>query len=113
MLHLVAHVGVPLLVARLFYRDGWPVAALVLVGTMVVDLDHLLAEPVYDAARCSIGFHPLHTWPAMIAYVAAFSLPLVPARTEPRVARPWLRLTHLVGLGLLVHMGLDALDCVT
>ena len=37
----------------------------------VVDLDHLLAEPVYDAARCSIGFHPLHTWPAMIAYAAS------------------------------------------
>jgi len=27
---------------------------------MLVDLDHLLATPVPDPTRCSIGFHPLH-----------------------------------------------------
>ena len=42
---------------------------MILIATMVVDLDHLLATPVYDAARCSIGFHPLHTGPLVALYV--------------------------------------------
>jgi hypothetical protein len=63
---------------------------------MLVDLDHLLADPVYDPGRCSIGFHPLHTWPAIAVY-AAMTIP-----------RP----TRLVGLGLIIHMALDGLDCL-
>lgn len=63
--------------------------------TMAVDLDHLLADPVYDPNRCGIGFHPLHSYPAIVAY--AFLL--IP------------RMTRLVALGLVIHMALDALDC--
>ena len=63
---------------------------------MLVDLDHLLADPIYDPNRCSIGFHPLHTYPAIAAYVVL----LVP------------RVTRLFALGLIIHMALDALDCV-
>jgi hypothetical protein len=50
---------------------------------------------LYDANRCSIGFHPLHTWPAMIVYVGL----LIP--------KP----TRLVGIGLVIHMALDGIDC--
>ena len=28
--------------------------------TMMVDLDHLIADPIFDPQRC-IGFHPLHS----------------------------------------------------
>lgn len=66
-----------------------------MLATMVVDADHLLADPVYDPDRCSIGFHPLHTIPAIAAYGV---LTVVPA-------------TAVVGSGLLIHMALDATDC--
>ena len=63
--------------------------------TMLVDLDHLLANPIYDPNRCSIGFHPMHQ-PVM--FVVYFVLLLFPK-------------TRLIGLGLLVHMVLDGMDC--
>ena len=96
MLHLVLHVAVPGFAAGLFFRDRWKMAWLVMLATMVVDLDHLLADPIYDPERCSIGFHPLHTLPA----IALWGLLAVPKRTR------------LIGLGLLIHMALDALDCL-
>ncbi len=62
---------------------------------MLVDLDHLLASPVYDSARCSIGFHPLHTvFPIGIyCLLCGFSK------------------TRYLGIGLVIHMLLDSLDC--
>lgn len=94
-IHLLLHLLVPAAVAGAFYRNRWRVAWLVMLATMLVDLDHLLARPVYSPGRCSIGFHPLHTAPAILVYI----LLLIP--------RP----TRLVGVGLLIHMSLDALDC--
>ena len=46
--------------------------------------------------RCSIGFHFLHRPPAILLY----ALLLMPRRTR------------LVAMGLMPHIGLDALDCV-
>lgn len=94
-LHLLLHLLVPAAVAGALYRRRWRFVWLVMLATMLVDLDHLLARPVYDPGRCSIGFHPLHTAPAILLYVVL----LYP------------RATRLVGIGLLVHMALDALDC--
>ena len=62
---------------------------------MLVDIDHLAANPIYDPNRCSIGFHPLHTLWFVAFYIALCFAPK----------------TKLVGLGLSVHMALDAVDC--
>jgi Family of unknown function (DUF6122) len=94
-LHLLLHLGIPLGIALVFFRSRWRSAAAIMIATMIVDLDHLLATPIYDPNRCSIGFHPLHTWPALVVY----ALLLIPARTR------------LIGIGLLVHMALDGIDC--
>jgi hypothetical protein len=96
VLHLVLHVVVPGAVALLFFRSRWRRAWLIMLATMLVDLDHLLAHPIYDPGRCSIGFHPLHSYPAIAVYVL-LTLP-------PK--------TRLVGLGLVIHMALDGLDCL-
>ncbi len=64
--------------------------------TMLVDVDHLLAVPIYDANRCSIGFHPLHSYYAILIYIIACLHPL----------------TRLVGIGLCIHMALDLIDCL-
>lgn len=95
-LHLVLHVVVPAAVAATFYRRQFLRAWLVLVSTMLVDLDHLLADPEYDPDRCSIGTHPLHSAPAIGVYA---------------LAALWSRL-RLVAVGLLIHMALDGIDCV-
>ena len=94
-LHIIAHFAVPGLVARSVWREKWRQAWLIMALTILVDLDHLLANPVFDPNRCSIGFHPLHTEPAIAAYGVMLLIP--PLR--------------IVAAGLLIHMALDALDC--
>lgn len=95
MLHIALHFIVPAIITGLFFRKDWKKAYLVLIATMLVDLDHLLATPIYDPLRCSIGFHPLHSVWAMGVYVV-LCLP---------------KATRYIGLGLLVHMALDSIDC--
>lgn len=94
--HIILHVLLPLLVAFVFYRERWQRAWVVMLLTMVVDLDHLIADPIYDPGRCSIGFHPLHTALAITVYAVL----LFP------------RATRLPAIGLVIHMVLDGLDCV-
>ena len=95
-LHLALHVLVPAAVAATFYRRRFLRAWAVLMCTMLVDLDHLLADPVYDPNRCSIGTHPLHSVPAIGVYALAALWPRV----------------RLLAVGLLIHMALDGVDCV-
>lgn len=87
MIHILLHFAVPLLVALAFYRDRWKNATLIMVATMLVDLDHLLADPIYDPQRCSIGFHPLHTILAILALclLSVCSLPAVAFEQSPLV----------------------------
>lgn len=113
MIHIALHFIIPLLIALVFYRSQWRSAVMIMIATMLVDADHLLADPIYDPNRCSIGFHPLHTWPAIVIYVGLFLVPLIMSRRQAgdnlKVA---MRMSHLIGLGLLIHMILDGLDCL-
>lgn len=96
MFHLILHFLVPFLVALVFFRGNLKMVYLIMIATMLVDLDHLLASPIYDPDRCSIGFHPLHSYIAIVGYsVMAF----IPA-------------TRYIGIGLLIHMILDGIDCL-
>lgn len=113
MFHIASHFLVPLVVALVAYRSRWRQAALLMVATMVVDADHLLAVPIYDPARCSIGFHPLHSTVAIALYAAAFVAPLLIPKQGVDSAihrRAWP--VHIAGLGLLIHMALDWTECV-
>ena len=69
---------------------------MILASTMLVDLDHLLASPIYDPTRCSIGFHPLHGY----IPIGFYGLLLLH------------KYSRIVGLGLMIHMLLDIIDCV-
>lgn len=95
MFHIFLHFLVPALVAFLFYKKNIVKSWLIMIATMVVDLDHLLAVPIYDPNRCSICFHPLHSYYAIAVYVVLLFFPK----------------TRLVGLGLVIHMILDYIDC--
>jgi hypothetical protein len=94
--HLVLHITAPAAVSRFAFASQWRRAWLIMVATMIVDLDHLLSMPVFDPDRCSINFHPLHTWPAILGYLLLTACPKF----------------RIVGVGLLLHMGLDGLDCM-
>ena len=94
--HMAAHFLLPGALARVVFANRWRVAWLIMVATMAVDLDHLLADPIYDPGRCSIGFHPLHSYPAIILYAVAL----------------WIRPLRIVAVGLLLHMVIDGADCL-
>lgn len=96
VLHYFLHFIFPVIVAWVFYRKAWKKTYLILLATMLVDLDHLLAVPVYEACRCSIGFHPLHSYIACSVYALAL--------LSPRL--------RVIAIGLLMHMLTDAIDCV-
>ncbi len=67
-----------------------------MISTMLVDFDHLLANPIYDPGRCSIGFHPMHELiPILFYFCLSFIKPL-----------------RYLGIGLLIHMALDSIDCI-
>lgn len=68
---------------------------MIMLSAFAIDLDHLLADPIYDPGRCSIGFHPLHSLVAIILYIALLFFPK----------------TRILGLGLMIHIGLDSIDC--
>ena len=87
----------PLIIAYIFFRDDYKRVYLILLATMLVDLDHLLATPIFSSNRCSINFHPLHTYYAMVVYLGMLFLP-----------KPY----KIIGLGLLLHMLTDLNDCV-
>ena len=70
MLHIALHFIAPLLIVFLFFKENWKLSYLIMMATMLVDLDHLLASPIYDANRCSIGFHPLHQYWLIGIYLA-------------------------------------------
>ncbi|NER10827.1 hypothetical protein SAMN06265375_102191 [Muriicola jejuensis] len=100
MLRLFLHYGIhfllPFAVAFLFYRARPWRAVLILLSAILIDLDHLWADPIFDPNRCSINFHPLHTYWAMGVYTLfLFFKPL----------RIW-------GIGLLLHMLADWTDCL-
>lgn len=122
MIHVILHFVIPFLVAITFYRQAWRHSWLVLISTMLVDADHLLADPIYDPTRCSIGFHPLHTAMPIATYALLFALPLLiwqwnrlspkgPGKPD-RWNRPIVKNLHLIGLGLIIHMVLDWTDCI-
>jgi hypothetical protein len=66
-----------------------------MITTMLVDIDHLLVVPVYDFERCGIGFHLLHDFIPIVFYVAFCFVPKM----------------RIIGIGLVIHMVLDSLDC--
>lgn len=96
-IHYFFHFGAPLIIAFVFFRKDWKKVYLILLATMLVDVDHLLANPIFMADRCSINFHPLHTYYAMGVYAAMLFL-----------RRPF----NIIGIGLLFHMLTDYIDCL-
>jgi hypothetical protein len=96
IIHYSLHFLAPGLIAYLFFRDHWKMAWILMVLTMLIDLDHLTAIPIYDSFRCSIGFHPLHSYTAIAIYIALFLF----------------RKSRIISVGLIWHIFTDFFDCI-
>lgn len=68
----------------------------ILLAGIIIDIDHVLADPLFDPNRCSINFHPLHTYWAIALYVVM----LIPKKTR------------IFGLALVIHIVADTTDCL-
>lgn len=95
IVHYGLHFGSPLLIAVIFFKNYWLKAYGIMILGMLIDLDHLLANPIFDPNRCSINFHLLHSYYAIILYL----LMLLPKQTR------------LIGIGLTIHIIADTADC--
>lgn len=95
IIHYFLHLVFPVLIAWVFFRKSWLKISFIFLTTMLIDLDHLLATPIYQACRCSVGFHPLHSYPAIVLYIALLIHPK----------------SRIIAIGLLMHIATDLIDC--
>lgn len=93
--HYGCHIFIPLIVALIWFKSNWKIAYIIMLSGMWIDIDHLLATPIFDPNRCSINFHPLHSYYAFVVYLILL----------------FLKKTRLIGLGLVIHIIADFVDC--
>ncbi|SDB23369.1 hypothetical protein SAMN03097699_0220 [Flavobacteriaceae bacterium MAR_2010_188] len=97
-LHYFLHFIFPVFIAFVFFRNDWKKVYLILIATMLVDIDHLFSIPIFEPNRCSINFHFLHTYYAIGVYIVLLFL-----------RKPF----NIIGIGLLFHMLTDFIDCLS
>ena len=95
-IHYSLHFVAPMILAYFFFKERWFRVYIIFIATTLIDLDHLLATPIYEKCRCSIGFHPLHSYVAIVLYVALLGH----------------RKSRVLGIGLILHIVADAIDCL-
>ncbi len=97
IVHYGLHFIAPGIIAWIFFPEKWIIVWFIMLATMLVDIDHLFAKPIFSPNRCSIGFHPLHTYPIIALYFLLLFIPNFYVR--------------IVAIGLIFHMLTDWLDC--
>lgn len=95
VIHYGLHFVAPIFIALVFFKNQWQKVYLIFLASMLVDADHLLANPIFDENRCSINFHPLHSYIAIGGYFIALLFKKI----------------RVLAIALLFHMATDYLDC--
>lgn len=95
LIHYSLHFIVPLCIAYVFFRKKWKFVYLIFLASMLVDADHLVATPIFKENRCSINFHPLHSYMAISVYILGL----------------FFKKTRIFCIALLFHMLTDFIDC--
>ena len=93
--HYFLHLIYPAIVSYAFFKENWKKVYMIFLLTMLIDLDHLLATPIFDKNRCSIGFHPLHSFYAIPIYFIML----------------FFKKTRIIAIGILMHILTDLIDC--
>lgn len=95
-LHYGIHFIVPITIGYFFFKEQRIRAIIILLAAILIDIDHIIATPIFDPNRCSINYHPLHTYWAMGVYLGLL----------------FFRKTRIFGIALLLHMLADFVDCL-
>jgi hypothetical protein len=96
LIHYGTHFIVPIGIARWGYPRKFKKVLYLFWGAIFIDLDHLLASPIFDPDRCSIFFHPLHSSVAIGCYLLLCLF----------------KKTRVIGFALCLHILADSLDCL-
>ena len=96
LVHYGLHFVFTVVLALVFFPLLWQIAYLIMLATMLMDLDHLLAKPIFDPLRCGLGYHPLHSFYAIPLYALLLLLPP----------------TQIIAVGLFFHLFTDTVDCL-
>lgn len=94
-IHYGIHFIIPIAIGFLFFKQNRTRVIFILLAGIVIDIDHLLANPIFDPNRCSIDFHPLHSYWAIAIYFLFL----------------FLKKTRIFGIALLIHIIADIVDC--
>jgi len=95
LLHYGIHIIIPIAIGLIFFKNNRIWIILILLSGILIDVDHLIANPIFDPGRCSINFHPLHSYWAIGIYILLFII----------------KKTRIIGLALLIHILADLVDC--
>ena len=95
-LHLIIFPGFVAYIFHHYFNTNWKYVFLLMILTMLVDLDHLFVTPIFDPNRCSVGFHFLHSYIAIFGYFILL----------------FFKKTRIIGIGLLLHTLTDFQDCL-
>ncbi len=101
LIHLASNfiiVGITYLFSKYITKKefNWKKASTLLILSNLIDIDHLLATPIFDPARCSINFHPLHSWYMFPVYFAGL----------------FFKKYTFLFIGILMHLVLDYIECI-
>ena len=95
LLHYGIHFVLPIIIAFLFFKENRTRAMIILLAGILIDVDHVFADPIFDPNRCSINFHPLHSYWAIGIYLALF----------------FFKKARIFSIALLIHILADLTDC--
>ena len=101
LMHIASNlilVGIIYLISKFITKKdfNWKFASILLISSNLIDIDHLLATPIYDSTRCSINFHPLHSWYMFPLYFIGL----------------FFKKYAFLFVGIIMHLLLDYLDCL-
>jgi hypothetical protein len=96
ILHYGLHFIAPFIIAFVLFRKHFWKASIIILLANLIDLDHLIANPIFDPERCSIGFHLLHSYVAICIYFVLI----------------FFSKTRLLSIGLMLHILADIIDCL-
>ncbi|MCM4165320.1 MULTISPECIES: DUF6122 family protein [unclassified Arenibacter] len=94
-LHYGIHFILPVIIGLFFYKEHRLKIILILLAGIILDLDHLWADPIFDSNRCSINFHTLHMYWAIAGYFLLL----------------FFQKTRVFGIAFLIHILADTVDC--
>lgn len=94
-MHYGIHFILPIIIGLVFFKEHRLKIILILLAGIILDLDHLWAEPIFDPNRCSINFHPLHKYWAIGGYFLLL----------------FFTKTRIFGIAFLIHILADTVDC--